>query len=801
MKRTMKQGFVSRVAIVLAALGAASLGPAACSDAPPAPQPEVTGTQQAAVKLSIAFAPSSDEGSQKASPDGEEPVYQLMSASSADVAGIYVTVSDGTQFYAVDFPLEHQINGTWSGEFPFLPYNVPLTFEAAARDASNLEIFEGASVKTFDGTDQQVSITLAATDDGDTYELPRCEQIAVPEFFVEGETNSISFYLRGQTNETLQYAITPAANGGSFDVLSGQITLVGTSATLFAQYTAPAVSAPQTYTHTIKITNSNGNAISTTFSTNVVPEEDIPGGEVEMNVSFNPSILNVGGHRVDGSDQVTWTAAVSDDEGLAGLTYQWGFTPDDPSLAFAPLAGQDETNPATFGGYTLETEGELTLSVTDEDGGITTLHYNILSNLFPESVDYDPNGLAEVRAGGEHTCARYHSGVVRCWGRNNVGQLGLGNTFNIGDDELPSSVVSSATITGEAKQIVAGNAHTCALLKTGLVYCWGANASGQLGLHHVNPMGDGELVYQGGYVQLAGTAKRLAAGGDHTCAIMGTGNAICWGSNSSGQLGLGHTDPVGDNEYPYEGGNVQIMPAGQSLTVKDLALGSRHTCALLSDETVKCWGRNNEGQLGYANSSSNPSIGGNELPSSVGAVNVGGPVQKVVAGGDTTCALLKTGVVRCWGMNDRGQLGNGTANTWNNNYNIGDNELPTAGGNIVNFNNANLQVVDIAAGSKHVCAVVGGGGVRCWGAGAHGKLGYGNQTDQHTPGGAVNMNSITASRVTAGADHSCVFLANGAARCWGLGTYGRLGYSSAESVGDNELPSSAADIRNISIAP
>lgn len=800
MRMMMKNAWMSRLAVVLAALGAAGLGPAACSDASTTPSPEAAAEHQGAVKITIAAPAASADASQKpngsgsTAGEGEQSGYQTMSASFAAVSSILinVTIKAGNVPQTIGFPLEKGLNGTWSGDIPFLPLNTTLTFVASARDASGIEIFNGAGEKSFDGTtDQTVSLMLAASDNNATYQLPRCEQIAVPIEFVSGESNSISFYLRGQTNETLTYTITPAGGGGSFSPQSGQVTLVGTSVSLFVEYTAPTVTAAQAYTHIIKITNSSGNAISTTFATNVVPESTTDGEEVAVGITFNPSIQSLGGHRVEGSDHVTWTAAVSDDNGLAGLSYAWGFTLPNgtppPTIPFGPLTGQDVTNPSTFSGYTPSVEGTLTLEVRDGDSGLTTLHYNVQESLFPENVEFDPSGLAEIRAGGAHTCARYHSGIVRCWGRNNVGQLGLGNTSNIGDTELPSSVVSHATIVGEAKQIVMGSAHTCALMKTGLVYCWGDGQYGQLGYHNTLDVGGGGPVTSAGFVSLAGAAVRLAAGGDHTCAVMSTGNVICWGRNNHGQLGYGHplTQNAGDNEFPYESGNVSINSPGQNFTVKDLALGASHTCALLSNDSVKCWGYNAYGQLGYESSSVNNN--GLLVPSSVGFVEVGGPVQKVIAGENHTCALLKTGGVRCWGRNDLGQLGNGT---WQH---FSDTEVWDGDGQAVNFNDVNLQVVDIAAGANHNCAVVGGGGVRCWGQGVNGKTGYGDQNPRNVPGVNLNLGGNSAARITAGAEHSCVFLTTGTVRCWGQGTFGQLGYNSSQNL---SLPGG-----NVSISP
>ena len=138
------------------------------------------------------------------------------------------------------------------------------------------------------------------------------------------------------------------------------------------------------------------------------------------------------------------------------------------------------------------------------------------------------------------------NGRVRCWGANISGQLGYGHRNNVGDDESPASagnvnVGGTVTVT----QIAAGDQHTCALLDTGNVRCWGANISGQLGYGHRNNVGDDESPASIGNVNVGGRVMQIAVGltiSQHTCALLDTGNVRCWGANSRGQLGYGHTN-------------------------------------------------------------------------------------------------------------------------------------------------------------------------------------------------------------------------------------------------------------------
>jgi hypothetical protein len=317
---------------------------------------------------------------------------------------------------------------------------------------------------------------------------------------------------------------------------------------------------------------------------------------------------------------------------------------------------------------------------------------------------------ARIAAGNAHTCIMLPNLGVRCWGQGSSGKLGYGNTNNIGDNETPASAGFVST-GGTVTQLAAGGAHTCALLSTGDVRCWGLGLFGRLGYGNTNIIGDDELPSSVGTVSVGGPVAQVVAGNNHTCALLDTGSVRCWGSGASGQLGYGNTSTIGDDETPAAAGNVDVGG-----TVLQITAGSDHTCALLAGGAVRCWGENFGGQLGYGNTNR---IGDDELPSSIAAVNVGGTVTTLAAGGSSTCALLTTGAGRCWGSGLRGQLGYGNTN------NIGDNETPASAGSV----NVGGNVAQITAGGGHTCALLEAGMVRCWGGGASGALGYGNTND------------------------------------------------------------------------
>ncbi len=404
---------------------------------------------------------------------------------------------------------------------------------------------------------------------------------------------------------------------------------------------------------------------------------------------------------------------------------------------------------------------------------------------------------SRITAGSLHSCALLNNGTARCWGVGDV--LGYGNTESIGDDEVPASAGPVDLGVGRtATAISAGgslNGHSCALLDNGTVRCWGSAFSGELGYGNTDWIGDDEVPGSVGPVDLGAgrTATAIAAGGDHSCALLDNGTVRCWGRGDSGQLGYGNTDWIGDNETP---GSVGPVDLGMGRTAVAITAGSSHTCAVLDDGTVRCWGAGISGKLGYGNTSD---IGDNETPGSVGPVDLGSgrTALAVTAGGSHTCALLDNGTVRCWGeagdsTTPSGALGYGNTND------IGDDETPGSVGPVTL--GPGRTAVAVTAGLSHTCALLDDGNVRCWGANFNGELGYGNTNvigDDETPDsvGPVSLGpGRTAVAITAGASQTCAVLDDGTVRCWGYGLYGALGYGNTNNIGDNETPGSVGPV-------
>jgi alpha-tubulin suppressor-like RCC1 family protein len=389
-----------------------------------------------------------------------------------------------------------------------------------------------------------------------------------------------------------------------------------------------------------------------------------------------------------------------------------------------------------------------------------------------------PSPARALALGNAHTCVLLDNGAVRCWGSNIYGQLGYANTNDIGDNETPASA-GDVPLGGTAVQIATGANHTCALLDTGAVRCWGFNQEGELGYAHTSNIGDNETPASAGDVTLGGAAVEIAAGEYHTCARLDTGTVRCWGKNMHGELGYSNTSAIGDNETPASAGDVTL--GGTALKI---SAGGYSTCVLLGAGAVRCWGYNNFGQLGYGNTNS---IGDNETPASAGNVSLGGNAIQISVGAQNACAVVDTGALRCWGYGLNGALGYGNTN------NIGDNETPASAGDVL----LGGAIVHVAT-SGHTCALLDTGAVRCWGFGSRGQLGYANTItigDNETPASVGDvMLGVAARLIGTGGAHTCAVLDTGAVRCWGTGARGRLGYGNTIAIGDDETPASAGDV-------
>jgi alpha-tubulin suppressor-like RCC1 family protein len=407
------------------------------------------------------------------------------------------------------------------------------------------------------------------------------------------------------------------------------------------------------------------------------------------------------------------------------------------------------------------------------------------------SVPVDVASLSDtilaISAGNDFTCALNNQSIVKCWGRNSEGQLGDGTQT----DRL--SPVVTQGLTGGAVAMASKWQDTCAVLTSGAVKCWGMNDAGQVGnntasrllepgnavvfpssaislsvgfnnsclvandtkaycwgLNNWWQIGDGTRTDRTDPRQVDDLSGVLAVsnGAEHSCALLSTGGAKCWGFGWAGQLGNGTWD-------------MQLTPVdvtGLTSGVLRISSGWFHICAVTNTGSLKCWGRNSEGQLGdgTTNWSSTP----------VDVTGLSNGVLDVASGYFHTCAVLTGGNVKCWGNNSAGQLGDGTTSS---------SLVPV---NVLSVTNA----IAISLGVDHTCALTSVGGVKCWGSNSDGELGDGTWTNQSSP---VDVNGLASgvAKIAVGAYHSCALLNNGEARCWGWNASGQVGNNTTNSIG------------------
>jgi alpha-tubulin suppressor-like RCC1 family protein len=336
------------------------------------------------------------------------------------------------------------------------------------------------------------------------------------------------------------------------------------------------------------------------------------------------------------------------------------------------------------------------------------------------------SGVFSDGASANHTCVVTMNGGVKCWGRNDQGQLGNGTTT---DSLLPIDVIG---LDNNIIQVSTSRFNTCVLTKDGGVKCWGNNVRGQLG--------NGTTINSSVPVDVIGLATnvvQISVSQQHACALIKSGVVKCWGANSFGQLGNGATT---NSPLP-----VDVI--GLSEIVSQISTGTDFSCALLANGGVKCWGTNRRGQL----ANGKPTIFINPVPGDVIGYTSG--IAEIKSGIYRTCAITTSGGVKCWGAG----YANGPI-------------ILTSG-----------DVPGLATGISHIstgefshCAITTNGEAKCWGSNSNGQLGNGSTVDSALP---VNVSGLTNGivQVSSGANHSCALTANGGIKCWGNNAYGQLG--------------------------
>jgi alpha-tubulin suppressor-like RCC1 family protein len=352
--------------------------------------------------------------------------------------------------------------------------------------------------------------------------------------------------------------------------------------------------------------------------------------------------------------------------------------------------------------------------------------------------------VAQVSNGGEHTCVLKKDHTVWCWGSNETGQLGTGDFTS---SPVPV-MVQNLPAGDDVEHVSAGESHTCVITSAGKVYCWGSNATGQLGavvggdptVMPLVPVDNSPAPVQVVFDNPDDYAVQIAAGADHTCATTKDGDAHCWGANGYGQLGTGDKD-----ELPIPG---EVSGLEH---VAEIVPGDEHTCAITDDGRIFCFGSNKLGQAGLG-----PDVIESLNPVQITKVT---SAKKVVAGDEHTCLVRADQTVWCWGYNASGSVGNGS------DRDVYDPLQVSRGATVVT-----------GSTSFHTCALVksNGGELWCWGANENGQVGV-------PPSKAIVLSPTRSAlpaattRIAVGTYHSCAVTVDGSLWCWGANSFGQLG--------------------------
>lgn len=359
----------------------------------------------------------------------------------------------------------------------------------------------------------------------------------------------------------------------------------------------------------------------------------------------------------------------------------------------------------------------------------------------------------QVTAGQFHTCALTTEGAVKCWGSDNAGQLGDGKS----DTRSAPDYVSG--LTSGVASIAAGNSHTCAVMTTGAVKCWGQNDFGQTG-------GSAEWAQRtpADVPGLGSGVAAVSAGLRHSCAVMTSGALKCWGVNPFGELGdgtrTGHATPV--------------QVSGLESGVLAVSAGEFFTCAIAAPGVAKCWGENYLSRLG------NGGTVDRSTPEDV--IGIPGRVVSISARYNNACAVNEPGNVYCWGMTS---------------YADG----PT--GNVIGTVTSTARLIpggsdamEVQVGETHACARTSLGGVKCYGVNFDGQLGI-DPGRNRIRNDFSDVQIIDVASLGIGYQHSCALLRSGAIKCWGWDGYGQAGSGRTDNTifAQNPVPTTVVEGR------
>lgn len=439
-------------------------------------------------------------------------------------------------------------------------------------------------------------------------------------------------------------------------------------------------------------------------------------------------------------------AAAYGTTGVAGLNYSWGNNLN-AELGQGSIGGMSAL-PQKLNALPVDATinriiaGVNTTCATDQGGSAWCWGKNNRGQLgagYAGSADFAAYwgwDNSVISAKTLHVCSIKTDGKVYCAGANPFWQLGYSGS----DSYTINSYLPETTFT----QVSVGFYHTCGIYNGGQVKCWGMNRDGQLG--------DGTKSEKSLPVDVVGltNATFVRAGRTSTCALTTLSQVFCWGSNLNGQLG---TWEVTESLVP------RLVPGLSN--VVSVQVGDREACAISSGQ-LYCWGSNEYGQLAQGD------YWNRFFPAVVNFSLLSNPHQVAIFSGyESTCSIATVGPVRCWGANDRGQLGT----AW------------TAAGveRPIQADILPANVTKMAMSNSHSCYLTSESRVFCWGENGYGELGNGTTVDSSSPVEVLNMGG-TAVDISAGRDNSCALLSNGQLKCWGANWHGQLGIGTGTGI-------------------
>lgn len=417
--------------------------------------------------------------------------------------------------------------------------------------------------------------------------------------------------------------------------------------------------------------------------------------------------------------------------------------------------------------------------------------------------------IKQVANSHYHACLVSEDGQIKCWGREYDYALGTGNGGSndfVSDTENEMGSNLQAAILGDLIPVSVETSQntTCALFTDNTLRCWGKGS--YIGLNAPRDadnsyIGDieSELGSQLPLVELGTgrTAKQFSLHTEHSCAVLDNNRLKCWGQNGNGQLGYGDRNFRGDRNDEL-GDNLGYVDLGTDSTgspwsVKLVRVGTSHSCAILSNDQIKCWGRNSSGQLGYGDTaqrgdgldSNFVTPKSDEMGDDLPFVDLGinRSAKNLFLGETNTCAILDDDSLSCWGDDSSGPFDG----------NVSSNQLSPV---LIETNG--LTLIDVSLGKDHTCVLLSNNETKCIGANSHGQLGhnrnyseYGNSSDQSlttAPTVDFGTDRHAVNLVDGGREYTCAILNTNELKCWGYSATGALGNEAlfAANIGDGQ---------------